>query len=86
MAAARKCDACGKLYEIYGSFTCGKDKPNVDPNGIRFTVTDKDGYIFNDDIIDLCPDCMNAVKGVLDLGKSIVNRVKKSKKESEGED
>lgn len=52
MAAARKCDRCGKLYEPYN---LKDDSKHI--NGIIFVNVDEQRKYYDHGIIDLCPDC-----------------------------
>lgn len=56
MALAKKCDICGKLYETY-NFRKNQNKPS----GIMLVnVCAGDDY-YSGDIIDCCPECMEAI-------------------------
>lgn len=59
MALARKCDRCGKLYEMYPS----NDESNVWTGValIRRTV----GFCDSSEPMDLCPACMIALEKYL---------------------
>lgn len=52
MAAARKCDRCGKLYEPYN---LRNDSNHI--NGLIFVNVDEQRKYYNHGVIDLCPDC-----------------------------
>jgi len=52
MAAARKCDRCGKLYEPYNS---RNDSTRI--NGIIFVNVDEERKYYGHGIKDLCPYC-----------------------------
>lgn len=56
MAIARKCDACGKLYDGYKG--CIASKRNY--NGIKLCYTEPGGVniLYESARMDLCPDCM----------------------------
>lgn len=60
MALAKKCDICGKLYETY-NFRKNQNKPS----GIMLVNVCTDGDYFQGDVIDCCPDCMNAINEVI---------------------
>ena len=57
MAAAKKCDICGKLYELYNT-DAWKNKPNT----LRFCQEVDDNRTFCIKEYDVCPECMRAVK------------------------
>lgn len=62
MAMAKKCDRCGKLHEHY---------PVANTHGIWNALvlsrTDKNGHtVENSNRMDLCPDCMIALRMFLD--------------------
>lgn len=59
MGVAKKCDICGKLYEIYDT---NNNKENF--NGLVPINMDKDGKIWFHGHIDLCRECRDAVKKV----------------------
>ena len=57
MAKAKKCYVCGKYYDIYNS-----EAKNEKANGIQFIVKDTYDHIFVlDNILDLCPRCMESI-------------------------
>lgn len=56
MAAAKKCDICGKLYESYTT-EIHFGRINIDGNGIRFARDNNLGT----NTIDCCPDCMESI-------------------------
>ena len=58
MAAARKCDICGKLYEPYG-LKVG------DTNGISFVRIDWNRNYTNQNILDCCEECLNAIEELI---------------------
>lgn len=60
MAGAKKCDACGKLYEVYNSAN-NKKKPNE----FRLVNVDSTGRYYEHCTIDLCPECMDKVMDIL---------------------
>lgn len=64
MAGARKCDACGKLFEAYNISENQKK-----PSGIRLLNIDYEGKYYQHKPIDLCPDCMAKVMYVLNQKK-----------------
>lgn len=60
--SARRCDRCGKLYEIYYEKN-GKymDRPGYSSiNGIAVVCTNDDGTVVSGRPKDLCPGCMRA--------------------------
>lgn len=59
MGIAKKCDICGKLYEIYDA---NNNKENF--NGLVPINMDKNGKYWSHDHIDLCRECRDAVKKV----------------------
>lgn len=60
MALAKKCDICNKLYETY-NFRKNQNKPS----GIMLVNVCTNGDYFQGDVIDCCPDCMNAINNVI---------------------
>lgn len=59
---AKKCDACGNLYESYGKAT----NDAKDANGLQFIAVKTNGVdYYSCGIKDLCPECMDAVKSLL---------------------
>lgn len=64
MAGARKCDACGKFYEVYNIVENRKK-----PSGIRLLNIDHEGKFYQHEPIDLCPDCMNSIMYILNQKK-----------------
>ena len=62
---AKKCDRCGVYYDTYN---VKRNRGNV--NGIMFLNIDERGDYFGHKAIDLCPECMKAVKNfVQGVGK-----------------
>lgn len=59
MADAKKCDRCGKFYELYG----GGEKPNliVEAYNGYFVAAFEDDY---EEITrwELCPECMTEIR------------------------
>ena len=57
---AKKCDRCGKFYELYTEKSKCRAK---DVNGIAFVhiCTNGDYSGTKSDGYDLCPECLNAV-------------------------
>ena len=56
MAIAKKCDICGKLYEVYNN------KAGDDPNGLKFlNITANREFYNSSELIDCCPDCMKSI-------------------------
>lgn len=57
MANAKKCDICGKYYDIYNSKLMDKKA-----NGMQFIIKDTYNNVFIcDNILDLCPRCMESI-------------------------
>lgn len=57
MAFAKKCDICGKLYEVYNM------KQNSEKtNGIMFLNIDETRSYYSHRAIDCCPECMKSIK------------------------
>lgn len=55
MAIAKKCDRCGKFYEVYN-----KKEDNININKIMsFNIYCNTNY-FNNVPIDLCPECKDS--------------------------
>lgn len=54
---AKKCDRCGKYYEIY-NVRHSADKTN----GVMFVNIDERGQYFSNTAIDLCSECMEAIR------------------------
>lgn len=54
MASAKKCDRCGKFYDVYNSANSNKKINSL----IRANTDGKRQY-FAQEIIELCPECMN---------------------------
>ena len=54
---AKKCDRCGKFYDVYGE---SNDKGN--PNSILFASVDTQGRYFSYNYIEFCPECINKIK------------------------
>lgn len=65
---ARKCDACGKLYELYNM----KDS-TTRINGIMTLNIDIDGAYNYHGPYDLCPECS---KKIIDMLKDTLNKEK----------
>ena len=57
MAYARKCDRCGKCYEVYNT---RRDDENI--NGFIPVNVDGEGKYYSHGIKDLCPDCFKEFK------------------------
>lgn len=66
MAAARKCDRCGNLYEPYNTENNAKKI-----NGINTVNIDTQGKFYSHKAIDLCPDCKDQFEGWLFAGKPV---------------
>lgn len=61
MAAAKKCDICGKLYEEY-NVSSSKTKFN----GFMFLNIDSKGKYYEHPVIDCCPECMKKLQDCLE--------------------
>lgn len=60
MSVAKKCDLCGKLYELY-DMCSNKEKFNaIIPINI-----DGDGKYWSHGHIDFCPQCRDAIKSLM---------------------
>lgn len=57
MAAARKCDICGKFYEPYNNV-----RDPGKPNGIRFLNIASDTTFWDHEKLDCCPECIDSIK------------------------
>lgn len=57
MAAAKKCDICGKLYEEYN---VKQSKDNF--NGFMLLNVDYKGSYFHGPAYDCCPKCMKSIR------------------------
>lgn len=57
---AKKCDICGKLYEIYDT-KCNSEKFNA---LIPINVDETDKW-WSHNYIDLCPACRDAIKSLM---------------------
>lgn len=55
MAAAKKCDICGALFEY---------DLTVRRNGIRWCKVDGNMNVHNQEVLELCPECMDAIHDV----------------------
>ena len=56
MGFAKKCDICGKLYEIYNF-----QKSTNKPNGFMLLNIDHAMNYFKSPICACCPECMNSI-------------------------
>lgn len=56
MATAKKCDICGKFYELYNT----EDDENK-VNGLMLLNIDESGKYFVHKAIDCCPTCMETI-------------------------
>ena len=65
MAVAKKCDICGKFYELYN---VKNDSKNT--NGFMFLNINDERKYYAHDIIDCCPECMRSIRGHIDLLKN----------------
>lgn len=54
---SRKCDRCGKYYDLYNT-------NNNNPNTIQFLSLNEKRHYLDSAVktLDLCPDCMKAAK------------------------
>ena len=66
MAAARKCDRCGNLYESYNTENNAKKI-----NGINTVNIDAQGKFYSHKAIDLCPECKESFDMWLFAGKPV---------------
>ena len=66
MAAAKKCDRCGKLYEPYNT---KNDSKNF--NGIMTVNIDACGEYYDHNPMDLCPKCKDSFEEWLFAGKPV---------------
>lgn len=57
MAKAKKCDICGKFYEMYNV-----RKDSCKPNGFQMLNIDADGRYFSGPVVDCCPECMTSIQ------------------------
>nr|DAN18126.1 MAG TPA: Peroxide operon regulator stress regulator, DNA binding.75A [Caudoviricetes sp.] len=53
---AKKCDRCGKLYELYNTESNGKKC-----NGFLLLNIDADQKYYAQNMYDMCPECMEAL-------------------------
>lgn len=60
MSSAKKCDVCGRLYELYN-----EDRNENAPNGFMLLNIDTKGQYYGHDAHDCCPCCMEAIKSYL---------------------
>ena len=72
MAAARKCDICGKFYEPYNNmyidYSCRKNPDHT--NGFTLLNIVNDGDFATTNIQDCCPECMESIKRYIESLKS----------------
>lgn len=61
MAIAKKCDICGKLYELYNIKNDGNKT-----NGLMFLNLDANRKYYGHESIDCCPECMNSIRNHVD--------------------
>lgn len=57
MAIAKKCDICGKLYELYNTRNDGDHT-----NGLMLLNIDYDNKYWSHGKIDCCPECMESIR------------------------
>lgn len=55
MANAKKCDRCGRYYEVYNIARC-----NEKINGVIRANIDVDGTYYSNEKIEFCPDCKDS--------------------------
>lgn len=65
MAVAKKCDICGKFYELYN---VKNDSKNT--NGFMFLNINDERKYFAHDAIDCCSECMRSIRNHIDLLKN----------------
>lgn len=58
MADAKQCDICKTFYRPYNDIIGKSDLRNA----IRFCKVRTDRQIVNDDIIELCPECLKKIE------------------------
>ena len=68
MAAAKRCDICGKLYELYN---VKRDSEKV--NGLMFLNLDEINKYFTHEAIDCCPECIKSIKDHIESLKGETN-------------
>lgn len=56
MAAARKCDICGRFYEPYNNV-----RDPAKPNGIRLLNIASDTTFWDHEKLDCCSECMSVI-------------------------
>ena len=64
MGFAKKCDRCGKLYEVYNSRNNSKEI-----NGIILANFDEHGEYYADVKVDFCPDCKGSFDAWMAAGE-----------------
>lgn len=57
MSIAKKCDICGKLYEVYN-----EEKNEENTNGLMFLNLDCKRDYYSHEPIDCCPECMESIR------------------------
>jgi hypothetical protein len=57
MAKAKKCDVCGKFYEMYNV-----RQDSRKPNGFQMLNIDADGRYFSGPTVDCCQECMTSIQ------------------------
>lgn len=71
MGFAKKCDRCGKLYELYN---LESDPKNI--NGLLTLNIDYKRSYYTQNLIDLCPECMNSFdKWLKEKGNEIFSKI-----------
>lgn len=65
MATAKKCDICGRLYEVYNT---KNDEKN--PNGFVYINIDEYQKYFTHHAKDCCPECMDKIKNFVNKLKT----------------
>ena len=61
MALAKKCDICGRLYELYNVANSRKNW-----NTLKTYNIDHKGNYFSSDFIECCPKCQQIVQGTIE--------------------
>lgn len=61
MGFAKKCDICGKLYEVYG-----KEENPENFNAFMLLNVDEYGTYYSNDHFDVCTKCRDSLKKWMD--------------------
>ena len=64
MANAKKCDVCGRYYDLYN---VEKRMKGEEPNSIILARTDREGIMHSIYKFELCPDCLSAIRNYMDM-------------------